>query len=139
MCLLFAPRAAITSPNDESDELIFFASSKRWPVAPDSLTRSEPAKSTKFKQDSIFWSVRVLWPKIRVRLLSVRKISNSVKTDFLITSGQTTYRVVQKLYTVPLHFLYKVFCICQKFFFRSNLSTKKIVKSFLFLSKAFYW
>ena len=43
-CLLLLPSAAITSPSDESEPLIFFASSKRCPVAPDSFTRSEPRK-----------------------------------------------------------------------------------------------
>jgi len=62
MCLLLLPNAAITSPSDESEPLIFFASSKRCPVAPDSLTRSEPARSTKFKQDSIFWPFRAFSP-----------------------------------------------------------------------------
>ena len=62
MCLLFDPSAAITSPSEDNDELIFFASSNRCPVAPLSFTRSEPAKSTKLRQLSIVWSVRLLWP-----------------------------------------------------------------------------
>ena len=59
----------ITMPNAESDLLIFFASSKVWPVAPvlptymsalaprvrlDELTFSEPAKSTRYRFP-LFW------------------------------------------------------------------------------------
>ena len=37
----------MTFPRAESDWLIFLLSCKRWPVAPDSRTRSDPARSTK--------------------------------------------------------------------------------------------
>ena len=60
----FEPRAAMTSPKALKLPLIFFASSKRWPVAPESLTLSDPAKSTKFKQLVILLSVRSLYPTI---------------------------------------------------------------------------
>ena len=40
--------AAMTLPSAESDWLIFFDSSRRWPVAPERRTRSLPARSTRF-------------------------------------------------------------------------------------------
>jgi hypothetical protein len=45
-CACFAPLAAITSPRAERDWLMFCASFKAWPVAPDLLILSDPAKST---------------------------------------------------------------------------------------------
>lgn len=49
MCCLprWSVRAEMTFPRAESDWLIFLLSCKRWPVAPDSRTRSDPARSTK--------------------------------------------------------------------------------------------
>lgn len=49
MCCLprWSVSAEITFPSAESDWLIFLLSCKRCPVAPDNLTRSDPARSTK--------------------------------------------------------------------------------------------
>ena len=41
-----AALAAMTSPSAERDLLMFWASFRAWPVAPDLLMRSEPARST---------------------------------------------------------------------------------------------
>ena len=48
MCFDFSWRAAITSPNAESDLLMLHASAMPWPETSDFFTRSEPARSTRW-------------------------------------------------------------------------------------------
>jgi len=48
MKLALFVKALITLPRQESDKLIFLASSKVSPTAPEFLTFSEPARSIKF-------------------------------------------------------------------------------------------
>mmetsp|Transcript_14947 Transcript_14947/g.33018 ORF Transcript_14947/g.33018 Transcript_14947/m.33018 type:complete len:375 (-) Transcript_14947:706-1830(-) len=47
-CACFAALAAITSPKADKDLLMLLASVRAWPIAPDLLIRSDPARSTRF-------------------------------------------------------------------------------------------
>uniref|UniRef100_A0A3B1K679 Uncharacterized protein n=1 Tax=Astyanax mexicanus TaxID=7994 RepID=A0A3B1K679_ASTMX len=48
MCVWRPLRAWMTSPRASSERLMFWASFRRSPSAPDFHTRSEPARSTRF-------------------------------------------------------------------------------------------
>ena len=57
MCLLFSWSAAITSPSAESDLLMCCASAIPWPETSLFLTRSEPARSTRWSLPCVVWPV----------------------------------------------------------------------------------
>lgn len=77
--------AQITSPNDDSDLLIAWASFNRSPQAADLLTRSEPARSTKFKRPYVLVLVDALYPTT----LTLKTACDRLETSFKFVDAVT--------------------------------------------------